>query len=441
MMPQQRNDNEAKSLRLSNRWVHKRTLMVVAFFVILPWMLIAIPGTHRGGGGSTGLNVIRQTHGWPFVHLDTTRVEVWGNSVPPNLDLDQLAREWATESIRDVDAVQLDLRFEREDMFEDSVSESGFWSDSFNWPFPETGLHLTPRYLGLFLNLLFVAVNSGLLGATCEYRIRRYHRLTRFSVRTLMIFMTLIGLVLAWLVQEYSDATAEANLNHSLSQFDDDGKLFVSFEYETRCPQVVAQLLNYGKHPWGSIRMLSRIKSGNVYISLDDELKPDAANEITKLAIESGYAITLDVRDFNTERQTTLCAFDGAKVVNLSIDFGVFDWVYQMIDDQEYETDWEEAVRLANLKLDLKINLPHLERLTLKLDTTIDQVDQLKPFLGMASLEGNIINLSNEGAEFILKTKSQWPENTGFEFLDDVSEELRANLKSEFNAKPNTSMF
>ena len=94
-----------------------------------------------------------------------------------------------------------------------------------------------------------------------------------------------------------------------------------------------------------------------------------------------------------------------ANVVDLTIGFEAYDWVYQVIGDELNESDWEEAVRLANLKLAFKINFPNLERLTLKLDSALGQIDQLKPFVGMPSLEGKIFNLSKEGAEFILKTK------------------------------------
>lgn len=83
----------------------------------------------------------------------------------------------------------------------------------------------------------------------------------------------------------------------------------------------------------------------------------------------------------------------------------------------------------------MKINLPNLERLTLELDSTLDQVDQLRPFVGMPSLKGRIFNISEKGVEFILKTKEQWPDEMEFDFVDDVSEELRLKLESEFNAK------
>ncbi len=442
-MSEPSNDTEADLSRLSNRWIHKRTLAFVSCFVILPWILIAIPGTKHLGGGTTGMTVNHKWHGWPFVHLDSTRVTVYGNWVnqkfipgqmPPNLDLNELAKRRAAEFNSDVEQVQLDLRFQKADCGGWS-DESGFWSESTNWPSWDAGLHSSPRYLGRFLNLSFVALSAGVVGALCEYRIRRQHRLIRFSVKSLMIFVAMIGLVLAWGVRESSQATARANLNHSLSQLEDDAMLYFSVDRETLFPQVISQLLNHGKHPWGSVKMFRQIKSGHINLQLNDSTPLDVIERITKLAIQSGYSINLEVIDFNPQRQAMLCAFDGANVVDLMIEFEADNWVYQAIGEEPYESDWEEAVRLANLKLDLRINLPNLERLTLTLDSTLDHVDQLKPFVGLPSLEAKLFNLSKEGAEYILKTKKQWPKNMEFVFLDDVSKELQMKLESAFNAE------
>lgn len=239
-----------------------------------------------------------------------------------------------------------------------------------------------------------------------------------------MFLVTLTGLVLAWSARESSRVATSVRLNHSLSQLEDDGKLFVVADYETRFPQVISQLFNHGKHPWGSFFICSRVKSGSIELSLGKNASPDEIDRIAKLAMESGYAIALEVLDFNSERQTMLCAFDGADVSDLTIDFNTDYWVYD-----------ENAVGFANFKLDLKMNLPNLESLTLELDSRLDQVDQLRPFVGLPSLKGSIFNISEEGAEFILKTKEQWPDYMEFDFVDDVSEELRLKLESEFNAK------
>ena len=74
-----------------------------------------------------------------------------------------------------------------------------------------------------------------------------------------------------------------------------------------------------------------------------------------------------------------------------------------------------------------------LETVGLYLDWTIPQVEQLKPFLGLPALKKATINgRSTEGADFILKTKAQWPKMVEFDFQDDVPEELRKKLESEF---------
>ena len=53
----------AKSAK--RRRLHKRSIAVAFFVVLLPWILVPIPSTVVGLGGSTGSEIIHSVHGWP----------------------------------------------------------------------------------------------------------------------------------------------------------------------------------------------------------------------------------------------------------------------------------------------------------------------------------------------------------------------------------------
>ena len=170
--------------------------------------------------------------------------------------------------------------------------------------------------------------------------------------------------MIAWSVREFNESHKTAQFVDSLKQWDSAGHIFFHVDYETRFPLVVSQLLNHGKHPWGDTPFFFRVKSGEIQLTLDEFVTADI-DQITQLAIDSGYLIKLEVLNFNALRQQMLSKFDGANVYELSIDFNSEEWVYQAISDDDQITDWEEAKELANLKLDLNIKLPRLETLNI----------------------------------------------------------------------------
>ena len=154
-------------------------------------------------------------------------------------------------------------------------------------------------------------------------------------------------------------------------------------------------------------------------------------SEITKLAKATQYEVILRVMDFSPERQRMLKTMDRINIVDLEIEFDSYDWMSQEFGDDD--AIWDAELKRSGFKVDLGIDMSKLETVGLYLDWTIPQVEQLKPFLGLPALKKATINgLSTEGAEFILKTKAQWPKMVEFDFQDDVPEELRKKLESEF---------
>ncbi|MFK7769577.1 MAG: hypothetical protein AB8B55_20365 [Mariniblastus sp.] len=442
-------DNPSGLTKKKKRRVHKRTLAIVFCFVIVPWILIAIPGTPSGGSGTTGMNVSYTRHGWPFVHFRTTHVDVYGTWVngkftlgppPPGTDLDKLAQKFAIQrELLNPNDLELDLRFYRDSGASGWGKQTGFWTEGRFWPIFEKGRYFSPVYLSIFLNLSLVISAALVLAAFVELRIRKHRRLAIFSLKTLLIGTTAFAFVIAWNVREYRESKKTAKLIQSLANYEDDNgiELYCFTHEETRFPLVVSQLLNHGKHVWGVTPFFFHTKTGEVELSLDKHLDPEKFSQVKKDVIDSGFEIFLDVCDFDVQRKNMLQQFSGANLTTLVIDFDSTDWVYQAIGDLEETPVWEEAKKLANLKLDLQLDLPNLRVLELELDSTLDQVDQLRVFVGSPLLEDvRISNLSKEGAEFILKTRDKWPKAMDLNFRDGVPEELQEQFETEFAEPP-----
>ncbi len=420
--------------------IHKRTAAVVFCVVICPWILIAVPGTIWGGGGTSVMTVGHRKHGWPFVHLVSTHVKInkyWykqnfaPNQAPHSPSLEEIAKYWADNFAPHVKPVQLDFRFDRDPFFTEMDCRLGFWSDPLNWPVGKSCLHLSPRYIGLGLNLLIVVLIACAIGTVCEYRIRRHHRLFKFSLKSLMIFTVLASIVAAWLVRIQLQSNTTANLNQSLLQLQDDDLLMVSFEQESQFPLVLSQLLNHGKFPWGATNNFACTKSGRIEIYLEDTI-PQEFNQIVKLAKESGYQLVITVDEFTPKKKAMLCAFNEMNIVDLTIDLDAINWMDQMFDSNGRELTLKQAAIRVNRELDFKLDLPHLENLTLSLDSDLCQVAQLQIFIGLTPSNCSITGVSNEGAKFILETADQWPENMKLVFLSNVSADIREKIRARF---------
>ena len=89
-----------------------RSTLVIALLILLPWLLVALPGRTNGGGATTGFSTTRFLHGLPFVFLERQTVEysgIWANKVftpggkPTDVDFDEMAAkcsDWRHSRIR-----------------------------------------------------------------------------------------------------------------------------------------------------------------------------------------------------------------------------------------------------------------------------------------------------------------------------------------------------
>ena len=74
-------------------------------------------------------------------------------------------------------------------------------------------------------------------------------------------------------------------------------------------------------------------------------------------------------------------------------------------------------------EVNIDIDMSKVESLVLRLNHTVSQEEQLQPFVGLPSLKAaKITELSIEGAEFLLRTKEQWPKNLEVSLEDDYSD-------------------
>jgi len=214
-------DSPAKKFRL-----HKRTIAAIFCVVLLPWVLIAVPATVTGGGGTTGLNINHSVHGWPWVHLESTEYDVYGNWVnkkfipgqmPAGLDLVESSRNAAAGFTKDKPSVQWNLRLEPDDwQAEDISGQAGYWSEPTVWPAWEDKTHLTPRYVGLLLNMIVVALLAGLVAAFCEYRIRHHQRLLKFSLAKMLIAVAVCVVAMGWFTNALRENAAQVRLDDAI---------------------------------------------------------------------------------------------------------------------------------------------------------------------------------------------------------------------------------
>jgi len=446
-MSQQTQDGESAVPLPAKKWrVHKRTIVVVFCVVLLPWILIAIPGTTISGGGSSRSSISHKVHGWPFVHLESTEISIsqyWlkmnRGQVPPELlNLDKQARESAARYLENSSVIQLNLRHRRmRSSKAEDLGEIGYWSDLSNWISWKVGTHLTPRYLGLVLNLICLVFLVRLIAAGCERRIRRDGRLLKYSLASMLICTAFFVVAFAWIARMQQEVAAQKRLNDSLQAMADaeDGSLrSLLLEYQARFPLIVSQLFNHGKHSWGAVPFFRQVKSGRMNCDLDDESDQDDINLVAELAKETQYLVSLQLMDFSPKRQLMLKAMDGMNIVELEICYDSYDWMRQEFGGDR--SVWGAELKRAGFEVELDIDMSRLKDLRLELDWRIPQTEQLKPFVGLPSLKfASISYLTAEGAEFILETKSRWPNAMEFDYSDDVSEELRQKLESEFDAE------
>jgi hypothetical protein len=87
----------------------------------------------------------------------------------------------------------------------------------------------------------------------------------------------------------------------------------------------------------------------------------------------------------------------------------------------------------AGVSIELDIEFPTLIFLELYLNPELDQKSQLRPFMNSPILEYATINgLIDDGVEFMLQTKTHWPDDIELRIQRDVSESRMLELRRQF---------
>ena len=417
--------------------IHKRTLAVVFCLAIIPWILVSVPGEVIGGGGTSGLDITQRQHGWPFVHLHSARVEIYGNWMQnlPKPVVDEFIAGSLQGTFLDSDcnkSLQLNLYIHRASYWFDD--HSGFWLEPSNWPAWNPNWKLSFRPLGLLCNFLFVGFVVTIVGIPVEIRIRRQGRLFKFSLKTTLAIVVIAAMLLAFGVSEHSKSSREEQNLQALEKLEAEEICFVDYvEYQSRFPLLFSHLLNNGKFPWGDSMMFRKISKCSISL-YDVNLKSsEQISGLAPLLANSNVFVLMDVYIENDSSTRMLDVLSESRIVELNIHFDCCDWVYQKIGPANEHLDWDQAVKLADLKFETKNRFRHLESLSLIFDSGLNQKEVLKHFRDSPALNRvRIYQLSEVGASYILQTRSRWPKTSVFECADEVSKELKLKLKKAF---------
>ena len=110
-MSSQKTDKEPRP----KRRFHKRTLVIVFCFVVIPWLLVAIPGEESGSfRANQGLTYSQYGYGWPCQHLfHIEAINYGGCWVPASpVDLD-LTKKSAREIFPEQPLLKLNLGLDK----------------------------------------------------------------------------------------------------------------------------------------------------------------------------------------------------------------------------------------------------------------------------------------------------------------------------------------
>ena len=233
----------------ARRWVHWTTVGIVFVLVVVPWILVAIPGESMIRE-SMNRNAEQLDHGWPAIHLVSRKTNAtrFGNVVAAY-------ESWANQPLTIPDPIMRwgfeGRRFER---FRPLWAHS-FWTSPNAWPsrhlheFDSDNVVMKSKLIwsGLAINIAVLLLACLIAGAVCESRIRRRGSLFKFSILDFCLLFVGLSIVFAWVNRCNRDAKAEFDKVRQMTEFKNKFQ-GVGIKYETKqeaLPMVVARLLDY----------------------------------------------------------------------------------------------------------------------------------------------------------------------------------------------------
>jgi hypothetical protein len=424
---------ETSSDKPKRKRIHKRTIVIVFTFVILPWTLISLPGESIGGGGIANVDFNHRKHGWPFTHLHSTTCQpsfFCGLDSPQNItaELSKAATKSAmndsfNQFFRSPEQSSL-LKFDSKlDRY--SWTSGSFWSALENWPFWNDCSRLEICWAGLGANLLLLFLVAFAVGIPIQRKIRS-GRTLRFSLFSLAVFVTLICVSLTNLVAAYNDFLKERQLVLDVALLEDETLVSAHISRSDRFPRLLTHLFNGGKTPWGDIPFFTQSRLAAVSIYFEEGFADAELEKILEVTSFEESNLEISVDEYNELVEEQLEKLCERKIVMLDILFDPDLWIAEKL----------EVVSEADVEVSLNLRLSNLESLKLTLCNEFSNKEQLEPFLNLptqATVE--IGPLSESGVYFILETKEQWPESCTFECTKNVPYMLRNKLQEAFPQK------
>lgn len=428
------------------RKIHKRTLAIVFCFVVLPWILVAVPGELAESWLSTGYSGNVYVHGWPLVHLDRTEVTAGSyldspktaSGEMPELEaadaagIDKALNEFAV----DHPPLRLNLGLGHEEILRISepqtLGQNGFWADPSCWPRWGLGSDLQIRWMGVICNLLFLGLAALLFGWVVEWWVRRNNGLLKFSLRSLLVATAIAALVTGWAAREYS---RHVDREQKFARLVELG-ILPTIMCRGRFPQVVSRLLNHGHFPGLDPSFFVAIYDDDggscLYVDLSDPHAMDQVNEIASALLESPIPVVLNTSPLTRQLENQLFEFENANVKGLYTEYSS-RWNGFRGERSLVSGETSEDEVFPERKVNYSTKFPHLEYINLSLVPALDQEFQLEAFCGLENLESVQLNrLAEAGIKFLVRTKEQWPEVLHVEYDEDTPEESKRLLEQHF---------
>lgn len=199
--------------------LHLSTLVVV-LFLLVPLILIMVPGRRAGVMGPWSLmstvRLERQEHGWPWVHVD--RVFAWS----PNPQGRTVLRDapGIGDYLDGEEARSLRRggwpRRATASKYDYKLDDAPAWTAGYNWP--HRGRTVAVYKLALALNVATALLICAAVAATHEWWRRRRHRLCQFHLRELLLLVLIVSAGLAWWRALAAETARESELIRRLQQ-------------------------------------------------------------------------------------------------------------------------------------------------------------------------------------------------------------------------------
>ena len=414
-MQEQQDTNQKSCCRGCFRF-HRSTL-VIAFLLILPWLLVALPGRNNGGAGTTGVWTTRYSHGLPFVFLERQIVEysgTWTNNKftpgvkPKNVDFDAQAANnlaaWidrrsrspkTTGQFTTAAAWQEDLEISRD-------GQRRFWSAPNRWPWIGTadGEAMRVRWPRVLIDGALILLAFWLFARVVEYRLKKRSSHFAFSLGELLFATCFAGVLLTCFAIEYRRALKENTAVDRLLAGVNAADGLIMGDRRDSLPILISELFDHrSSFPLIKTPMFRPVERVAISIYDLDGAPDGTAKSLVDAMQKADFPIDLQV---NLNEQT-LPLFQNGKAISsvetLDLGFG-FDSKWGGLADAS----------VVDIDLDFKFNLAKIKELSISLQPEISPSKQLGTITSLASLEQlEIDEINQEGAAYLSSIKSNFP--------------------------------